>query len=45
MKHPCPASISGMCLSMVEGFEPCSIDDDICDYDDFRMGNIDDSSE
>ncbi len=27
MKQPCPASISGACLEMVEGFFPCPDDD------------------
>jgi len=31
-KDPCPMSISGACLKMVEGFFPCKIKNE-CEYD------------
>lgn len=31
MKEPCPMSISGACLAMVEGFAHCGQDE--CEYD------------
>ena len=33
MKEPCPMSLSGTCLRLVEGFGGCSYLDDECEYE------------